>query len=40
MVLLSLTGPILGVDICRGHKLGAGKIILMDVAYVSTFLGV
>lgn len=32
MVLLSLTGPIPGVDICRDRKLVGREIILMDVA--------
>ena len=32
MVLLSVTGPIPGVDICRDRKLVGGEIILIDVA--------
>lgn len=37
MVLLSLTGPILGVDIRRNHKLQGGKIILMDIPTIGLF---
>lgn len=44
MVLLSLTGPIPGVDICRDRELLAGEIILMDVArglfFAGSFFGV
>lgn len=32
MVLLSLTGPVPGVDICRDRKLVGGEIILINVA--------